>query len=45
MPNAQELFSGLTGFGNYEDNNMPRKRVIRLPLDGSIRIAKSRLVG
>ena len=41
MPNAQELFPGLSGFGNYESDSVPRKGVSRLPLDGSIRIAKS----
>jgi hypothetical protein len=41
MPNAQELFPDLTGYGNYESANVPRKGVSRLPLDGSIRIAKS----
>jgi hypothetical protein len=34
-------FPGLTSYGNYESANMPRKGVSRLPLDGSIRIAKS----
>ena len=41
MPNAQELFPGLTRFGNYENASMPSKGVSRLPLDGSIRIATS----
>jgi hypothetical protein len=40
MSNSQELFPGLTGYGNYESANMPRKGVSSLPLDGSIRIAK-----
>jgi hypothetical protein len=41
MPNAQELFPGLTEYGNYESSNVPRKGVSRLLLDGSIRKVKS----
>jgi hypothetical protein len=41
MHNPQELFPGLTAYGNYESASVPRKGVSRLPLDGSIRIAKS----
>jgi hypothetical protein len=41
MPNAQELFPGLSPYRNYESDSVPRKGVSRLPLDGSIRVAKS----
>ena len=41
MPNAQELFPGLSGYGNYEDDKVPLKGIHRLPLDGSIRKVKS----
>lgn len=41
MSNAQESFPGLSPYGNYESDSVPPKGVSRLPLDGSIRIAKS----
>ena len=41
MSNAQESFPGLSPHGNYESDSVPPKGVSRLPLDGSIRIAKS----
>lgn len=41
MPNAQELFPGLTSYNNYEDDKVPLKGIHRLPLDGSIRKVKS----
>jgi hypothetical protein len=41
MSNVQTLFPGLTCYGNYESTSVPRKGVSRLPLDGSIRVAKS----
>ncbi len=41
MPSAQELFPGLSDYGNYKSDSVPRKGVSRLALDGSIRIAKS----
>lgn len=41
MLNAKEVFPGLSPYGNYESANVPPKGVSRLPLDGSIRIAKS----
>jgi len=41
MLNAQDLFPGLSGYGNYESGKVPPKGVHCLPLDGSIRMAKS----
>jgi len=41
MPNSQELFPGLSPYGNYESDSVPRKGVSRIPLDGSIRKVKS----
>ena len=40
MSSAQVLFPGLSSYGNYEIDSVPSKGVSRLPLDGSIRVAK-----
>lgn len=40
MTSIQELFPGLSSYHNYESDNVPRKGVHRIPVDGSIRIAK-----